>query len=114
MASTKWNQDINAGEDWEATLILSYSTGLARDLTGYTIESKIKRHYKSVNNKESILVTVIDAVAGEIKLSLTNTQTSNLRYGKFLYDVELIKTSDTTRERVIEGTIQIRPEVTTP
>ena len=114
MASTKWNQDINAGEDWTATLILSYANGAARNLTGYTIDSKIKRHYKSVTNKEAIVVTVLDAAAGEIQLKLTNTQTSNLKSGKYLYDVELIKTSDATRERVIEGTMQIRPEVTTP
>ena len=112
MASTKWNQDINAGEDWVTTLILSYSNGTARDLTGYTIASKIKRHYKSVSHKETIAVTILNATAGEIKLALTNTQTSALRYGKWLYDVELTKTSDGTKERVIEGIIQIRPEVT--
>ena len=112
MASTKWNQDINAGEDWIATLILKLANGTARNLTGYTISSKIKRHYKSVSPKETIAVTVLDAAAGEIKLTLTNTQTSALAYGKWLYDVELTKTSDSTKERVIEGTISIRPEVT--
>jgi hypothetical protein len=112
MASTKWNQDINAGEDWTASLILSYASSVARDLTGFTIDSKIKRHYKSVNTKETILVTVVDATAGSIKLSLTNTQTSNLKSGKYLYDVELTETSSGSRERVIEGNIQIRPEVT--
>ena len=113
MASTKWNQDINAGEDWEATLVISNAPGAPRDLTGHTIESKIKRHFKSVSSKEIIAVEVLNATGGEIKLSLTNTQTSNLKSGKFLYDVELRKTSDGTKQRVIEGTIQIRPEVTT-
>lgn len=114
MASTKWNQEINAGENWEASLILSSSTtGLARDLTGITIESKVKRHYKSVNPKETINVAVTSATEGAITMSLTNVQTTNLRSGKYLYDVELTDGSTGEKERVIEGVINIRPEVTT-
>lgn len=113
MASTKWNQEINAGEEWTASLILSYASGLARDLTGFTLESKVKRHYKSVNAKETIVVTIVNATTGEISLSLTNAQTSNLKSGKYLYDVELIETATAKKERVIEGYINVRPEVTT-
>ena len=32
---------------------------------------------------------VLNAASGQIKLSLTATQTSNLKFGKWLYDVEL-------------------------
>lgn len=112
MASTKWNQDINAGEEWSAEIVLSLSTGAVRDLTGYTLVSGIKRHYKSVSEKEQINIEVTNATGGEIKLSLTNVQTTNLRSGKYLYDVELTEDATGAKERVIEGVIEVRPEVT--
>ena len=112
MALSKWNQDINAGENWMADIILSFSTGVARDLTGHTLTSGIKRHYKSVGHKETITVNVLDPAAGSIRLSLSNLQTTNLSHGKYLYDLELTEDATGIKERVIEGVITIRPEVT--
>lgn len=112
MASTIWNQDINAGENWNAEIVLAFSTGAPRDLTGHTLASGIKRHYKSVGHKETMGITILDAVNGKIKFHLTNAQTSNLKSGKYLYDVELTNDATTEKERVIEGTITVRPEVT--
>ena len=112
MASTKWNQDVNAGEESSAEIVLSLGSGDARDLTGYTLASGIKRHYKSVSEKEQISIVVTSATEGAITLSLSNVQTSNLKSGKYLYDVELQETATGIKERVIEGVIEVRPEVT--
>tara|TARA_Y100001938_G_C8093182_1_gene436383 strand:+ start:2178 stop:2519 length:342 start_codon:yes stop_codon:yes gene_type:complete len=113
MAAVKWNLDTNAGQDWMADINLLNTDGTARDVTGHTFAASIKRHYKSVAAKETIGAAVINATQGNLRLTLTNTQTSNLKDGKWLYDVEMTKTSTGEKERVIEGILIIRPEVTT-
>ena len=112
MASVKWNLDVNAGQDWMADINLLDTSGANRNVTGHTFASKIKRHYKSVNVKESVTASVQNAAGGNIRLSLSNTQTTNLKDGIYLYDVEMTNTSTGAKERVIEGKITVRPEVT--
>jgi ABC-type sugar transport system ATPase subunit len=89
MASVKWNQDLNAGQNWMADINLMNTNGSTRDITGHTLASQIRRHYKSVSPKENITVVVMDAATGKIQLRLTPIQTSNLKNGKWVYDVEL-------------------------
>lgn len=113
MPATKWNQDINAGQDWMANINLLIADGTAnRDITGQTLSSEIKRHFKSVSPKTSVNIMVNDASQGLITLSLTNTQTSLLKNGKYVYDVELTTTATGVKERVIEGVFTVKPEVT--
>ena len=89
MTATKWNQDINAGDSWMADINLKTGTGTNRDITNHTLASEIKRHYKSVNVKEPMNVEIKEASSGRVKLSLTAVQTTNLKFGKWIYDVEL-------------------------
>lgn len=90
MATTIWNQNLNAGEDWVASLVLATGGGTARDLTGCTFTSQVRRHYKSVSPKETIAISVENSTAGQMGLALTNVQTSNLKFGKYLYDIEML------------------------
>ena len=114
MAATKWNIDINAGEDWKAIINLMMPDGVAtRNVAGHTLESQLKRHTKSAAAKTSLVLTVLDEATGNIQLELTPTQTSLLKSGKYVYDVELTETATGKIERVIEGVFTIRPEVTT-
>ena len=89
MAAVKWNQDVNAGQDWMADINLVLSNGNMRDITNHTLASQVKRHYKSVNIKENITIMVMNFATGNIRLLLSAAQTSNLKNGKWLYDVEL-------------------------
>lgn len=90
MASTIWNQNLNAGEYWTAELVLATSAGVARNLTGCTFTSQIRKHHKSVSAKETIAVSTKNTLAGEMVVSLTNTQTTNLKDGRYVYDIEMI------------------------
>ena len=90
MASTKWNQDLNAGENWWADFNLKSADGNSnRNITDHTLASQIKRHYKSVSTKADFRVKVVDATQGNIQMFLTAAQTSALKFGKWVYDVEL-------------------------
>ena len=90
MAATKWNQNVNAGQDWMADINLMSANGSnTRDITDHTLESKVKRHWKSVSEITSINIRVMDGLTGNIRLSLSNTQSSLMKGGKYVYDVEL-------------------------
>ena len=89
MAAVKWNQDLNAGQDWMADINLLNEDGSSRNVINHTFESKIKRHYKSVAVKSSVTIQVVNAGTGNIRLRLSNEQTSLLKTGKWLYDVEM-------------------------
>ena len=111
MATSTWNQDINAGSDWEAVINILTPANTNRDITGCTLASKAKRHYTSAAYQD-LGIVVNDAVTGAVKFSLTAAQTTIMKNGKYLYDVELTTTATGMVERVIQGVITIRPEVT--
>ncbi len=113
MPATKWNQDINAGQDWMSQLNLLTADGSAnRDITGQTLASEVRRHFKSASAKTTINIVINDASQGLITMSLNNTQTSLMRNGKYVYDVELTTTASGMKERVIEGVFTVKPEAT--
>ena len=52
-----------------------------------------------------------NTAAGTITLSLTANQTSNLVYGRYVYDVDVTDASNTVT-RVLEGIVTVTPSVT--
>jgi hypothetical protein len=90
MASTIWNQNLNAGEEWIASIVLATTAGIARNLSGCTFTSQIRKHYKSISAKETIAVSINSALEGQMGLTLTHVQTSNLKNGKYVYDIEML------------------------
>lgn len=86
--ATTWNQDINAGTDWVAEFELLNDNKKKRDVTGCTLASKAKRHYTSAAFQE-ILIEVDEPATGRIRTSLTDVQTTLMKSGKYLYDIEM-------------------------
>tara|TARA_X000000368_G_scaffold96525_1_gene74109 strand:- start:355 stop:690 length:336 start_codon:yes stop_codon:yes gene_type:complete len=102
---------INQGADFAQTYTLEDSTtNSAQNLTGYSVASKISKHHASTV-QTAFSATVSNASGGEIKLTLTDTQTAALAPGRQVYDI-LLTAPDGTKERVIEGMALIRDGVT--
>ena len=89
MATTTWNQDINAGSDWNAAINLMKKDNTNRDVRGCTFSSKVKRHYTSAAFQE-ISIVIENGTLGTLTFNLTDAQTTIMKNGKYLYDVELI------------------------
>jgi len=105
------NLVINQGADFSQTFTLEdASTNAAKNLTGYSIDSKISKHHSSTN-QTSFTATISNASGGEIKLTLTDTQTNALAPGRQVYDVILTDPSG-LKERVVEGMALVRDGVT--
>ena len=105
------NLSIDQGTTYEVTITVNDSTGTARDLNGYTARSQMRRSYYSSSNT-AFTVTIDAPGEGEIDLSLTSTQTSNLKAGRYVYDVELVNSNTSAVERIVEGIVTVFPEAT--
>lgn len=107
MASTA-NIVIDQGTTFSTTLTLTNDDGTYKDLTDYTVTSQIRKSYYT--NTYTDFTTAKVNLEGEITLSLTATQTSALKAGRYVYDVEIASDAETVR--VVEGIVTVTPEVT--
>jgi len=114
MAATA-NLIIDQGATFSSDVTVKDTNGNAFNLTGYTASAKMALGYASTRTRTIITTAVAnDATTGVITLSLTADQTNNLDApARYVYDVEILKTSDSTVTRVIEGIITVNPSVTT-
>jgi len=111
MATTNYTLYINQGSDFAQTLTAYDSTGTARDITGYTGKAQLRRSYASTSNVE-FTINIASPTSGNVVVTLSNAATANLKYGRYLYDLELTKTSSSTIERLYEGIAVIYPQIT--
>ena len=109
------NLQIDRGATFSSDVIVADTDGTAFDLTGYSAEAKMALGYASTRTRVTLTTTINgDPTTGIITISLTADQTKTLEApARYVYDVEITKTSDSTVTRVIEGIITISPDVTT-
>lgn len=99
------------GTSFSYALDLSNDDGTALNVAGYTFTSSIRKSYYSSGVTANLTVSIINEANGNVQLSMNSATTSNIRPGRYLYDVKMIDNTNTTF-RVIEGIISIYPQVT--
>jgi hypothetical protein len=108
--------DIDQGSDIAIQLDLVDQNNNKKDLTNFSAAAKMKRTFNSDSSDTTTFsAAVTDADDGILTLSLTNAQTSALKVGTYVYDVEISfqdSASNTIIERVLEGKIRVHPNVT--
>jgi len=102
------NLVIDQGTSFEITINVTLDDGSEKDLTDYTVSSQIRKSYYT-NTYTEFTTSKVD-LFGEITLSLNPTQTSALKAGRYVYDVEIASDEETVR--IIEGIVTVTPEVT--
>lgn len=107
--ATKSNLVIDQGSTYSVVLDLTDENGDIIDLTGYSANSQIRKWYTSSTVAASFSVNV-NVSSGELTLSLTAEQTSNLVAGRYVYDVEI--TQANVVSRLVEGIVTVTPQVT--
>lgn len=105
------NLAIDQGTTYSVTIGVTDTTGSARNLTGYTGRAQLRRSFYT-NTNTAFTVTIDNPSEGEIDLSLSSTQTSALKAGRYVYDLELVNSNTNAVERVVEGIVTIYPEAT--
>ena len=101
---------IDQGADFSTTVTISDSNGDALDLTSYTALAQVRKTYDSTTSTSFSATFNSDRTTGKITISLTNSQTSNLEAGRYVWDLK-ITDSSSTMTRVVEGIATVNPSV---
>ena len=104
------NLAIDQGTTFSVTITVTDDTGSARNLTNYTARSQMRKSYYTTANT-AFTANLLNPTDGTITLDLSATQTSALKAGRYVYDVELVSNTATV-ERLVEGIVTIYPEAT--
>ena len=106
------NLRIDQGANFSSDVTVTNTEGTAVDLDGYTAEGRMAKSHGSSTFTSFTTTIATDTTTGIISLSLTDTQTAALDApARYVYDVYITKTSDSTVTRVIEGVITVNPKV---
>jgi hypothetical protein len=103
--------DIDQGSDFNTEIILQNDDGTPMDLSGCTVYSQFRKSYGSTIGY-SFTTAITNALNGKFTLSLPGATSSQIRPGRYLYDVEVIGSLSTGKTRVLEGILTINPEIT--
>lgn len=106
--SAKLNLVIDQGSTFSATFDVKDDSGNAIDLSNYTANSQIRKHYTSTSYTP---FTVSANSSGSIVLSLNANTTSSLTPGRYVYDVVIVSNTS-VHTRVAEGIATVTPRVT--
>jgi len=104
------NLYIDQGATFSAIVQVFDDQGGTFNLSGYTPSSQIRRNYATNTVSANFLASVSEAANGTINLSLSAGETANLKYGRYVYDVEIVGGAGTFRP--VEGIITVYPQVT--
>lgn len=105
----KYNFFIDAGTDFELTIDVDNETVI--DLSDFTAEAKLLKHYLAYANTAIPFECSINADAQTVTLSMDHATTANIAPGRYVYDVRLTSASNVCL-RLIEGMVTVTPLVT--
>lgn len=109
MANTQ-NLQIDQGIDYSRSMTIYDANKNIFSLNGYTGKGHIKKSFTSPTFV-AFTVTILDAAAGRMQISLTHTQTEALSAGNYVYDL-YIKNLEGKSYKVTEGIITVVQSVT--
>ena len=103
---------VNQKASLEVTFSVKDANGAILDLTNYTANAKYKLDFQTPDSQALAFTTTIpNPAAGEVKISLTPTQTANLTNPRYVYDVT-ITDSNAFKTRIVEGFLKVSAGVT--
>jgi hypothetical protein len=107
-----YNLTIDQGTDFFRTFTVVDNDNVPVNITGFSISGKLKKSTIGANNTAiPFVITITDAVTGKVKMELSNITTDLLIPGRYVYDIELINTSNKIF-RIVEGIITVNPNIT--
>lgn len=104
------NLVIDQGTTFSSIITLTNQDGTAMNLTGYTVKSQFRKSYQS-STAINFTASIYDATAGKVRLQLAPSDTTGVKAGRYLYDIELTTPTD-EKIRALEGLVILTPEIT--
>ena len=108
--ATIQNITIDQDADYTETVTVKDSTGTVVDLSGQTVTSKLRKTHLSTS-ATSFTTAVVSATDGTASITLTDTVTSALAEGRYVWDLTTTTSAGLVTRR-IEGRVTVTPSVT--
>ena len=108
------NFNIEQGTTFTTDVTVTDNAGDTFDLSDYSAFGALSKGVSSFYTRTQFTTSITTPTNGIVTLDLTADQTAALEEGRYIFDVEIIKGSDSTVTRVIEGIITIRPSASRP
>lgn len=102
--------DLDQGSDFVAEFTLENDDETPIDLNGFTVYSQFRKSYGATTGY-TFTTDVVNSAQGKITLALSGNDSSEIKPGRYLYDVE-IRSISGVKTRVVEGILTINPEIT--
>ena len=110
MAAYISNIIIDAGADFNQIFTLEGSNNSALNLSGYTATAKMKKHPASLNDTATFSVSVVNALLGQLKISLGSATTKDIKPGRYSYYILL--NDGSIKTRIVSGSAIVTAGVT--
>ena len=107
--ATYSNLFVDQGSNFTMTVDLVKSIG-SLNLSDYTAAGSIAKSYDGTT--KGTFTVDVDSTDSQLVLSLSAAETAALKPGRYVYDVIIKKTSDSSITRVLEGQLEVTPGVT--
>ena len=108
--ATIQNITIDQDADYTETLTIKDSAGNVVDLTGQTVTSKLRKTHLS-SSSTAFTTAIVSATAGTCSITLTDSVTSGLTEGRYVWDLTTTTSAGLITRR-IEGRVTVTPSVT--
>lgn len=102
---------IEQGADYAIKVQITDDSNEPIDLTGFTAQGQMRKHYTSSAAYDFEVELFSDVVESYLLLTMANEDTSIVPAGRYVYDVKLTG-PDGKVSRIIQGTATVGPEVT--
>jgi len=111
----QYDFSVERNTHFSFSVVWKDSTGAIVNLTGYTAELQIRSSATSSTVVQSLTTAngklVITGAQGKVTISMTPAETQALTLRRYVYDLRVVSGTGTAT-RLIEGSIQVSPEVT--
>ena len=105
------NLQIDTGVNFQHGFSLGDNdTGTYLNLNNYTVNSQMRKWAGSTSSV-SFASTVTDAEQGQLQISLGSTETTDIKPGRYMYDV-VLEDAGGFKYKVVEGMVLVRAGVT--
>ena len=104
------NLSIQQGASFSSDATVTTDADGVFDLTGHSSYGQLSKGFSSTQSRTTF-TTSNNNTTGVITLTLSAAQTAALEEGRYVYDVTIVKNSDSTVTRVVEGIATVFPRV---
>jgi len=102
---------LDQGADFEKNIrLLDESTGNSINIAGYSFTSKIRKGPLTTNTAGVFTTSIVNASNGTFRISINSANTSNIEFGRYVYDIIQTNTSN-TKTKIYDGIVIVSPGV---